>query len=175
MGNFVVSSLNQIQINGLEPKGAPQMLPRASTREVSILVKVTTKQILLTANCTAEDDEKCKQALTTLIAVQITPAAADKASGDEDTSKRVELSFKSGMGGGCNERPVGCVFDKEEIPDIKCPGYMIKIPGSVKEKDIACKYKCIKKVYKDADDCRGNCPLKCTEDYRCIEKEEDQE
>lgn len=151
------------------------MLPRASTREVSMQLKVTTKQILLTANCTAEDDEKCKQAMTTLIALQITPTVSDAGAADTGSAQRVELSFKSGMGGGCNERPVGCVFDKEEISAIKCPGYMVKIPGSIKEKDIACKYKCIKKVYRDADDCRGNCPLKCTEDFRCIEKEEDQE
>jgi len=102
------------------------MLPRASTREVSMQLKVTTKQILLTANCTAEDDEKCKQAMTTLIALQITPTTGDAGAADTGSAQRVELSFKSGMGGGCNERPVGCVFDKEEISAIKCPGYMVK-------------------------------------------------
>lgn len=97
------------------------MLPKANTREISQQLKVTSKQVLITANCTADNDDKCKQALTSIIAVQITPSS-EKTQVNDSTGSRVELSFKSGMGGGCNERPVGCVFDKDEISSIKCPG-----------------------------------------------------
>lgn len=170
LGNFEVGSDNYLQVNGKSPKELPAFIPKAYTRDVSLLVPVTNKQIVVTARCNEEDVTKCKKSLTTVVAVQITTSKESSGAAEEEDTPRVELSYNSAMGGGCMSRPVGCVFEKEQVALIACPGYMILIPGTVKEKDVACKHKCIKKFYKDDNDCRANCPLKCTLDFKCTEE-----
>lgn len=168
IGNFENTSKVWFQINGTVPKGVPFVLPSNTSKEISHNVQTTSKQLIFTARCMEDDETKCKNSLTIILALSV-QVASKAANADEDNvGPRIELSYKSGMGGSCKAKPVGCVFEKDELPAIFCPGFIIKIPGTVKEKDVACKHKCIKKYYKDNNDCRANCPVKCTSDFRCV-------
>lgn len=65
--------------------------------------------------------------------------------------------------GDCLSNTMNCVFSENQLKDIKCSGVLVKISAKASNKNLACKYKCMKKVFDSKEECADQCPetLKC--------------
>lgn len=129
-------------------------------------LNVSTGRIVLTSHCL--DHEKCKIAWTHLISLEI------KAQANADTSEQLlgspaKLTLNSFEGGNCDQQPENCMFGQENLPAKLCSGdlMLLKIPPNFPNKDLVCKFKCVKIKYETKEECSQYCPGICNSIGKC--------
>lgn len=115
-------------------------------------INVSTGRIVLTSHC--QDHEKCSISWTHLISLEIkSQPNADQS--DQMLEPQTKLTLNSFEGGNCHQQPENCMFGLENLPADLCSDnlMLLKVPPNYPNKDLICKFKCVKIKYETKEEC----------------------
>jgi hypothetical protein len=132
------------------------------------IIEAKNEFVIITSNCKTN----CDDSVSKLNAVEIMPYE-NKPKEDNKKSKEIQISCgRAVTGGRCDKGPdvTHCLFDD---PSAKvagnCTGQLVimQIPNTYQCKDQIGKYKCVRKIYKNEEECKTYCVNNCKK-AQCI-------